>query len=244
MRVVWLVILLLLALPVMAQDDEQTLFGSDSNIEHGGFGAPLVSFTKINGKLGVLAGARAGWIIGHVLSLGAGGYYLVNNVQANQLGPQNQPYVNMYYGGFDMELILASSAPVHLSLHSLVGGGAVGTRYALFPPADKYGDEQFYDYRSHRHHHEGGWESTWSNGAEPALPPPPAVDIYTTAGPSHMDGFFVVEPGVNLDFNMTRAFRLSLGGSYRWVQGVHSAVSTNKELGGPSATVTFRFGSF
>ena len=59
-----------------------------------------------------------------------------------------------------------------------------------------------------------------------------------------MDGFFVVEPGMNLDFNMTHSFRLSFGGSYRWVNGVQSTASTKKQLTGPSAMVTFRFGSF
>jgi hypothetical protein len=59
-----------------------------------------------------------------------------------------------------------------------------------------------------------------------------------------MDGFFVVGPGVNLDFNMAHSFRLSLGGSYRWVNGVQSTASTKKQLTGSSAMVAFRFGSF
>jgi len=95
-------------------------------------------------------------------------------------------------------------------------------------------------YRRHHDHHGGdGW---WND--ECALPAAPVSDARPYAGRDRTDGFFVVEPGANLDFNITHSFRLSLGGSYRWVKGVRSAASTNKELSGPSAMVTFRFGKF
>ncbi len=77
-----------------------------------------------------------------------------------------------------------------------------------------------------------------------AAPPAPVSSTTTVGGPSRLDGFFVVEPGANLDFNMTDSFRLSLGGSYRWIKGVNSTASTNKQLTGPSVMVTFRFGKF
>ncbi len=256
MKFVLVMGLLMLATPLLvAQDGEETLFGPEGKIESGGFGAPVAKFTKVNGKLGVLAGARAGWIIDHVLSLGVGGYYLVNNVPADLPGPRNDPYLNLYYGGFDMELVLGSNAPVHLSLSSLVGAGAVGTRFALFSDKGRYSPDMmgygYYDgyYSGYHHHHDGdgdGWGNNWGWGASQsaASPAPTAPPVAAQAGPSPMDAFFVVEPGVNLDFNMTRNFRLSLGGSYRWVNGVKSAASTNKELTGPSAMITFRFGSF
>lgn len=103
-----------------------------------------------------------------------------------------------------------------------------------------------YGYDYHHHHHDfdgGGWGGGW--GATQTVTTPASVaDMTTPAGPSRMDGFFVVEPGVNLDFNMTHTFRLSLGGSYRWIKGVNSTASTDKELTGPSAMITFRFGRF
>jgi hypothetical protein len=59
-------------------------------------------------RTGVLAGAREGRIIDHALSLGVGGYYLVNNVPADAPGSCNDPYVNFYSGGLDVELVIAS----------------------------------------------------------------------------------------------------------------------------------------
>lgn len=60
----------------------------------------------------------------------------------------------------------------------------------------------------------------------------------------HFDEFFVVEPGLNIDLNVTTWFRASVGASYRYVTGVSEDVSSNKDLRGPSASLTFRFGSF
>jgi hypothetical protein len=62
---------------------------------------------------------------------------------------------------------------------------------------------------------------------------------------SHLhDTFFVIEPGANLDLNITTWFRLSVGASYRHIAGVESAASTNSGLSGPSGNLSFRFGSF
>lgn len=58
------------------------------------------------------------------------------------------------------------------------------------------------------------------------------------------DGVFVLEPGMNLDLNVIRWFRLSAGASFRFVRGTTSGVSSNKDLSGPSAQLTFRFGEF
>jgi hypothetical protein len=57
-------------LPVFAGDE--TLFSG--NVEHGGFGGPVVKFTQIKDEFGVLVGGRGGWIINHSFVLGAGGY--------------------------------------------------------------------------------------------------------------------------------------------------------------------------
>ena len=74
----------------------------------------------------------------------------------------------------------------------------------------------------------GGWEdNTWNN------------DTYHS-----YDAVFVVEPGMNLDLNVIQWFRLSAGASFRFVRGATSGVSTNRDLSGPAAQLTFRFGKF
>jgi hypothetical protein len=58
------------------------------------------------------------------------------------------------------------------------------------------------------------------------------------------DGFFVVEPGVDLVLKVTESFRLGLGVSYRHFSGVDSGGLSDSDISGLSATVTFRFGGF
>ncbi len=68
-----------------------------------------------------------------------------------------------------------------------------------------------------------------------------------------MDGFFVAEPGVSINLNVTHFFRISAGASYRIVTGVdaptdilgHPApLTSNADLSGPSALLTLKFGKF
>lgn len=58
------------------------------------------------------------------------------------------------------------------------------------------------------------------------------------------DEVFVVEPGATLDLNVTPWWRLSIGGSYRYVTGVDSQAASEADLTGPSAMVMLRFGKF
>jgi hypothetical protein len=58
------------------------------------------------------------------------------------------------------------------------------------------------------------------------------------------NGFFIVEPGANLDMNITTFLRASVGASYRFVSGLKSDVSTSNKLSGPSAMLSFRVGRF
>jgi hypothetical protein len=58
------------------------------------------------------------------------------------------------------------------------------------------------------------------------------------------NAFFVLEPTVNANLNVTHYFRVAAGVSYRYVSGLKSVVSTNSDLSGPSAVLTFKFGTF
>lgn len=58
------------------------------------------------------------------------------------------------------------------------------------------------------------------------------------------DGFFVVEPEVDVTVNMTSFMRISTGASYRFVSDVEMSGLTNGDISGPAATLTLRFGKF
>lgn len=57
-------------------------------------------------------------------------------------------------------------------------------------------------------------------------------------------GFFVGEPHVNFEMNITSYLRLAVGGSYRFVSGSSTAGITDSKLSGPAAHFTIKAGRF
>ncbi len=188
--------ILLLSLVAFAaiHAQQQTLVGSE--FESGGFGGPVIKITPIRGSAGVFAGARGGWIINHTFIIGGGGYGLVTDIAASTPGPGAEPYLNVSYGGLELEYIRHWDRLVHLSFGVLIGGGVVGTR-----------------------------QSNGSNSGDTR-------------------SFFVMEPWVNGNLNVTDFFRISPGVSYRWVTGAHSPAASDGDLSGVTAVLLLRFGSF
>ena len=145
-------------------------------------------------------------IINHSLSIGGGGYGLVNSIPGPDGIPlMTEPVLTMGYGGFEMEYIRRSGKLVHSSVQLLIGGGGVG----------------YHERRDEDMNFENDMENnpTW-------------------------DSFFIVEPGIGVELNVTSFFRINAGASYRFVSGVEKNGLTNGEIGGPSAVLTFKFGKF
>lgn len=70
------------------------------------------------------------------------------------------------------------------------------------------------------------------------------IPVNTGRNTTSADGFFVMEPGLYLELNMTRWFRFGVGASYRYVNGVELNGLTNNDLSNVSANLTFKFGKF
>jgi hypothetical protein len=120
----WL--LCMMATPTLAQ--VQTLISGD--IEHGGFGGPVLHVTELNGEIGLMVGGRGGWIINHQFAVGIGGYGLVTHIEPKDF--RTDTYLEMGYGGVVLEYIEGPHKLIHFSTHILVGAGGVDYRYRYF----------------------------------------------------------------------------------------------------------------
>ena len=58
------------------------------------------------------------------------------------------------------------------------------------------------------------------------------------------DAFFVLEPSLEAVLNVTDFFRISAGGSYRYISGVEMEGITDTDLSGLTAKITLKFGEF
>jgi len=176
------------------EKEDETLISRKTTI--GWFFGPAVKFSEINDEFAVLTGGHAGLIINRTFIIGISGYGLVNEIA---VGAPGNRLLDFGYGGLFLGYVNRSHKIVHLSIHSLIGGG--GLCYRTY----------FYD----------DWYEDW-----------------------HDDAIFVLEPGVDLMLNVTRHFRIGLGGSYRFVSGVDFDGLSNDDLSGPSASLTFKLGKF
>jgi hypothetical protein len=116
----------LLAAPLNAQNVE-TLFGEDE-VEHGGFGGPVIKFGQVNGTAAGFVGGRGGWIVAHRFIIGGGGYGLVNSIDALVPNATGDTRLNFGYGGLELEYIHQWDRLMHWSAMVLVGAGGVGYR--------------------------------------------------------------------------------------------------------------------
>ena len=60
----------------------------------------------------------------------------------------------------------------------------------------------------------------------------------------HDDAFLVVEPGVTLEVNVARTFRIGAGATYRMVSGIDLPAFADGDIQGASFVVVFKFGRF
>lgn len=56
--------------------------------------------------------------------------------------------------------------------------------------------------------------------------------------------FFVAEPGIEVEFNITKYFRLGAGVTYRYVSGTELENVKDDDISGTTALISFRFGRF
>ena len=123
-----LLLVAILAAPGLAQ--EKTLIGDLKDLDHGGFGGPVVRFTQIDGEFSVLSGGRGGWILDHKYVLGGGGYGLANNIGIEgEGGGLHGEKLQMGYGGLILEYVIASDVLVHFTCELLIGAGGLTTEF-------------------------------------------------------------------------------------------------------------------
>jgi hypothetical protein len=103
-------------------------------IHSGGYGAPVVSYTRFGGSDSVMVGGRGGWILNHQLVIGGGGFGLANPARERMGASLDQAdYRHTFgYGGLWLEYLIAPMSVVHASVGTLVGAG--GISYQQFRP--------------------------------------------------------------------------------------------------------------
>jgi hypothetical protein len=62
--------------------------------------------------------------------------------------------------------------------------------------------------------------------------------------PRITDNFWVANPSINVEINVTSFFRITVGAGYRFVTGVTLGYLMNSDIAGAEGVLTFKFGKF
>ncbi|WPP51655.1 hypothetical protein [Catalinimonas niigatensis] len=191
-----------LSFPVLAQDtdDQETLFGDFTITHSGGYFAPAVRLSAINGDFASFMGGYGGWFINKRFMIGGGGFGLVNNLAVPEdarIDPTLDLHYDMGYGGLMFEYVLSSDRILHLMGNFLIGGGGIEQDYE--------GEDDFEDTKS---------------------------------------GFFVFEPGVHLEVNITPFLRANGGITYRLISGSDTYGIRDRDLSSMGLAVGLKLGNF
>jgi hypothetical protein len=86
--------------------------------------------TLLGGHPGLLVGGQGGWIINHTLTVGGGGYGLVNPITYGEMMHRRPPapdqYLQMGYGGVLLQYHFFADWLINGSVGVLIGAGGVG----------------------------------------------------------------------------------------------------------------------
>lgn len=195
----------------------ETLLGGD--VDSGFLIAPDFKLTEIDGDFASLGGAYGGWVLNRKLLLGGGVYTLVHGRDGAE----------MTYGGGVVEYFVNPTKVVNFSFRGLVGGGSatLGGRYR-----------------------DGDFDGEDVDG--PGFGRGPADDFgrpfrrfpggdFEASNRDVSSSFFIAEPEVNLNLNLTKLLRIGFGGGYRFIGG---ARGLDDRLGGAFASVALKLSFF
>jgi len=203
-----------------AQNEEnfyepQTLFPGGTRVT-GWFIDFTNSYSEINGKNSYLPGFAGGMVMNHNFRLGLAGKSL--NCYETYLRYDNlfdEPvYLEGGYGGLYLEFSPIEDKVIHLTFPVIIGGGG-----ASYLTKEKYPENDFDD---------DDWNWDWDFKRKELSTSP----------------FFVIEPGVNVEVNITRFMKLHSGFSYRWTAGLDLQHTSGNAFNGSNLNLGLKFGKF
>jgi hypothetical protein len=197
------------------EDDTEFQTIFGSDFSSGGYGAPELKLGKVNNEMSLLLGGKGGWIIGHKFVLGGGGYGLTTNNTFN--------YTENIEG-------IDSTRNLKIDM----GYGGILLEYIAMPKKAV---------------HLAFPVLIGAGGAALSVKTYDKVnnvnpEDWTVYDLVESSAFFVVEPGVNIELNMVKFFRLNLGASYRYISGIDLQRLDKNALSDFSFNLGLKFGKF
>lgn len=114
----------------------ETLLSGD--VDHGGYGGPSVTYSRMLKSDVLLVGGRGAWLVNHHFALGGGVHGLIPTRPAFNLGTGSYD-LRLGYTGLWLEYTFAPHRRIHSSVGLLVGGGWLNRRGRTWDGEDPLG---------------------------------------------------------------------------------------------------------
>jgi hypothetical protein len=200
-------------------DEIQTLFSKrGGKVDHGGYFAFTTAYSQVAGQDAFSVGGRAGWLIDHHVTVGLAGQGFVNSIYNDEYDfPPN-------YNG----------DPVESGLYFVGGYGGFFVEPIIAPkfpvhiaiPIMIGGGGAAWNYTTWV---DSGWEHD--------------MDEYTY-DPYDYDAFFILEPGLEIELNLVKFLRASVGVTYRYVTDLQLEGTPKDAMNGFTGNFSLKFGKF
>jgi hypothetical protein len=198
-------------------DEIQTIFGNrGGKVSHGGYAAITTSYSQVAGTDAFTLGGRAGWLIDHHVTIGFAGHGFVNSI-----------YVDTYdfppdYNGDPVSGLYLVGGYGGLFIEPIIAPNFpvhLAIPILIGGGGAAWNYTTWYDY---------GWED----------------DYYDYYDPYDYDGFFVIEPGLEIELNLVKFMRASVGVTYRYVTDLQLDGTPKDAMNGFAGNFSLKFGKF
>ncbi len=198
-----------------AQDDEiNTLFGD--SIKYGFYMGPVLKVSPVNDVFGVWIGGKGGIMIDHKLMIGGAGYGLTTYSRFDKTYPD-------YTNNDSLQTFnIATGYGGMLFEYTVMSYKAIHLSIPVLIGGGGAAVNYRYDYdHNNLNGVVHGFNRTYEHSS-----------------------YFIVEPGVDIEFNILKHFRIDLGASYRLATGSNLNLVNDKQLSGYSMNMGLKFGFF
>ncbi|WP_205525825.1 hypothetical protein [Pyxidicoccus trucidator] len=111
----------------------------DGDVEHGGYGGPSATYSRMLGSNVLLVGGRGAWLIDQRFAVGAAVNGLIPTGGAFQVQTREPYDLRLGYGGLWLEYIFTPHRVLHSTVGVLLGGGWLNRRNGRFAGEETLG---------------------------------------------------------------------------------------------------------
>jgi hypothetical protein len=199
------------------KEEFTTIFGkNDGRIDYGGWGGLTFGYTQLQGYDTYLMGARGGWLIDHHFTIGLAGIGFISDHNYNNILPiEDYPYnPKVNLAGGYGGLFLEAILFPNYPVHINIPVIIGGGGVTYVLTQDYYNDPYYNN------------------------------DYYYDGSSIDSDAFFVFEPGLEIELNVIKFMRFSIGGSYRYTSQIDLINTSSNMLRSFNGYFSLKFGSF